>query len=178
MHSWAKEVARTSHSICCWPHHAGRQNVLCLVAPSMKHRYPQRVHTTRIASPGCHPVLGFPKSPWFRLVRDAGDFSHVNPDYLKKDHEASLFQVLQWCWIMKTSQKETAQSNLPERDSLGKGPESRSAWPDTSWSMAGRWGAIMEKVWLFSSCPRVTDRCSVQAKPLGQECDVREVPAQ
>lgn len=33
----------------------------------------------------------------------------------------------------------------------------------------------MKKVWLLSSCPRVTDRCSVQAKPLEKECNVREV---
>ena len=47
------------------------------------------------------------------------------------------FQVLQWCLIMKTSQKETVQSNPPERDSLGKGPESRCAWPDVSQSQDG-----------------------------------------
>lgn len=137
MQSGPKKVACTSHSVSCWSHHAGRQHVLYSVALSTQHRYPQRVHTAHIDSPGCHPAFGFPESPQFRLLRDAGDSWHMNPEYLKQDHETSSFQVLQWCLIMKTSQKETAQSNPPERDSLGKGPESRCAWPDVSQSQDG-----------------------------------------
>lgn len=89
MQSWAEEVACTSHSISCCSHHAGR-HVLCSMALSMQHRYPQRAHTTQMTFPDGHPGLSFPKSPGFYLLRDAGDSWHMNPEYLQRDHKISL----------------------------------------------------------------------------------------
>lgn len=61
---------------------------------------------------------------------------------------------------MKTSQKETTQSKLAVKCAFGKWTESLCAWSNMRERMVGSWG-VEKKVWLLSSCPRGTDRCSV-----------------
>lgn len=105
-------------------------------------------------------------------IRKVVQFLHAE-DTGRPQNLTVFFQVFQWCLITRTFQKETIQSDPPEKDSLGKGPESLPGWPDMSQSVAGKPGSRHGEVWFPSSLPRVASTYALCRQNLSDKNVIR-----